>query len=583
MFCIKCGKQIADGSKFCPYCGAAINENANTGNRSAAQPVRNNAPKTGFAQQAYAKAPKQKKPADPKMKMILFIVLGVVVAALVAFILLKILIKPTIDLDQYTTVEYDGYDSIGEASVNFDFDAFEEDYETVLSRRLNEKKVPEEYKLDLSASASASDYLYSSFITYSIDKSENLSNGDNVVVKWKCNDQEVLNEFGVKLKYSDIKSQASGLEKAEKFDPFEDFSITYEGMAPNATAQFMQTEQLSQYGLSIVIDKADGLSNGDKITATLTDATGSKDDVVNTCIKEFQKIPSATTKEYTVSGLSSLVTKLSDIPDKTLKEMQAQAVDEYKSYVVNYYSDSASLDAITYLGTYLLTAKNMQQYGAKNELYLVYKITTGISQEKTWVYDAFSGSFDSYWYIEYSDLVLASDNNIDYDVTKYNTPSPSVDIELGDGKWRGYVRGYQSLNALRTAVVTGNASDYSCEEKIDENAAKTSASSGNTSQSGEDADADSGDAVTEIFPDSSTKLLTESDVEDLDKEDLRFAINEPYARHGYIFKDQGLQDHFDQFDWYDGTESDDKIVYKEFNDIEKKNIELMQKKRDELK
>ena len=40
MFCIKCGKQIADGSKFCPYCGAAINENANTGNRSAAQPVR---------------------------------------------------------------------------------------------------------------------------------------------------------------------------------------------------------------------------------------------------------------------------------------------------------------------------------------------------------------------------------------------------------------------------------------------------------------------------------------------------------------------------------------------------------------
>ena len=222
-------------------------------------------------------------------------------------------------------------------------------------------------------------------------------------------------------------------------------------------------------------------------------------------------------------------------------------------------------------------------YDGLNKLYLVYKITTKINQEGGWFTEAYQGSADSYWYVEYSDLILASDKNIDYDVTNYNTPS-SNQITAGDGAWNGYFPGYPTLNALKTDVVTGNAENYKCEENVNADAAKSSVASESTeSQSVEEDSANGDSTIAEVFPDSSDKLLSDSDIENLSKDDLRFAINEPYARHGYIFKDQDLQDHFDQFDWYDGTESDDKIVYKEFNDIEKKNIELMQKKRDELK
>ena len=52
------------------------------------------------------------------------------------------------------------------------------------------------------------------------------------------------------------------------------------------------------------------------------------------------------------------------------------------------------------------------------------------------------------------------------------------------------------------------------------------------------------------YPQSSTRELTEKDVENLKADELRIMRNEIYARHGYGFKMADMRDHFDKLDWY---------------------------------
>jgi len=66
---------------------------------------------------------------------------------------------------------------------------------------------------------------------------------------------------------------------------------------------------------------------------------------------------------------------------------------------------------------------------------------------------------------------------------------------------------------------------------------------------------DSHDSINDdyIFPFSSTRALTEEDLEGLTKEQLRLARNEIYARHGRQYKDEVLKTYFESKEWYQNT------------------------------
>ena len=83
-----------------------------------------------------------------------------------------------------------------------------------------------------------------------------------------------------------------------------------------------------------------------------------------------------------------------------------------------------------------------------------------------------------------------------------------------------------------------------------------------------------------IFPNSSEEIISESDIDALSDEELRYAINELYARHGYIFKDNELLSYYSQFDWYEEKVKPGDFSTSLFNDVERKNVETMQKERD---
>ena len=75
---------------------------------------------------------------------------------------------------------------------------------------------------------------------------------------------------------------------------------------------------------------------------------------------------------------------------------------------------------------------------------------------------------------------------------------------------------------------------------------------------------------------SSDVLLTLSDIQGLSKQQLRYARNEIYARHGRKFQSQDLRNYFNSKSWYQGV-----IEPSNFNDktmltnIEIKNIQFL--------
>ncbi len=87
-----------------------------------------------------------------------------------------------------------------------------------------------------------------------------------------------------------------------------------------------------------------------------------------------------------------------------------------------------------------------------------------------------------------------------------------------------------------------------------------------------------------IFPDSDTELIDKKDAETLSDEELRFAINEIYARHGRKFSSKELQEYFESKSWYEGKYTAYEFEKKNLlSKTEKKNVDILGKVRDSRK
>lgn len=74
-----------------------------------------------------------------------------------------------------------------------------------------------------------------------------------------------------------------------------------------------------------------------------------------------------------------------------------------------------------------------------------------------------------------------------------------------------------------------------------------------------------------IIYDSDRRYLTSADLGRLNQEQLRLARNEIYARKGRRFKDQNLQAYFNSKPWYHGTIAPESFTENMFNDYERAN------------
>lgn len=88
-----------------------------------------------------------------------------------------------------------------------------------------------------------------------------------------------------------------------------------------------------------------------------------------------------------------------------------------------------------------------------------------------------------------------------------------------------------------------------------------------------------------LFPNSDTELIPEDVIKNLTDEELRYAINEIWARHGYIFENKDLLEYYSQFDWYQKLVSKKEwykngIYHYITGDIEKTNHDNLVKERE---
>ena len=78
-----------------------------------------------------------------------------------------------------------------------------------------------------------------------------------------------------------------------------------------------------------------------------------------------------------------------------------------------------------------------------------------------------------------------------------------------------------------------------------------------------------------IIPYSSDRLLTIQDIESLSEQELIFARNEIYARHGRKFKDDTIREYFLSKDWYEGVIEADDFSEDMLSEVEKQNAYMM--------
>ena len=89
-----------------------------------------------------------------------------------------------------------------------------------------------------------------------------------------------------------------------------------------------------------------------------------------------------------------------------------------------------------------------------------------------------------------------------------------------------------------------------------------------------------------LYVESASRLLTTADVSNFqtrypnsmfpgERSITQMIINEMYARHGYIFKDQALTDYFAQKSWYTPRTADMEEIYPVMNAVEQANVTLL--------
>ncbi|MBP5324568.1 MAG: zinc-ribbon domain-containing protein, partial [Pseudobutyrivibrio sp.] len=362
MFCENCGTKLEDGTLFCTNCGAkqevpevapeftpeapaaseAVTEVAQEVTSEAApqpavapQPVV--APQPTVAPQPQVVAPK-KPSIFKRIPTWGYIVGSIVLIALIVggVILFKFVNEKrhTVNVADYLTVEFDGYDTVGTATVELDEEFWDVVYEKA-SFKDKSRYEKEDYFTSYFTEAEYMESEIGPWFSYEIDKSSKLKNGDEVKVEYKVKAEKIKKKYGVIIKAETQKFTVEGLEECDTFDPFEDIEIKYSGVSEYGEAEYEIVNDRDVYDdISFSFDNDYYLEEGDEITLTFGPYYD-EDELLEYCAENYGCIPTATEKTYTVEGLGSYVTDANDLNDSNLSDM----IEKAKKYVETIVTD----------------------------------------------------------------------------------------------------------------------------------------------------------------------------------------------------------------------------------------------------
>ena len=581
LFCPNCGTILEEGVNFCPQCGTkreditkamvvspAPQQSAVTPQQpeqnqfiqqSTEQPAVQQSESNSMGpaqnpQQVINNTNTEKKPLP---KWIYGVIGGA--AALIVILVVALSAKKTIDLNDYLTVTFDGYDTIGTARAELDGDAL---LQELLAKGKGLKNLNDIQLWNMMDQVDADPVL---------SNTSDLSNGDQVDLTWDVTDEAFEKLFKVKVKHHDETYTVSGLTELGTFDPFEGVEVTYAGIEPYGEVVLTNSPQMRS-GLRYSFDKDTDLSNGDTVTLSVDAYNG---DIKRYCAESFGEIPSSTSKTYTVEGLQGYVTSGEEIPEEIMAAMIKQGEDTYAAETADKWGteDGSVLDSFTCVGYYFFNGKNRVAWGDQNFIELVFKSQIHNFAENSQG-ESYDSTTDGYWYISYGNLLKNPDGSVEVDLSHHVEPYKSFMVESGilvhfmSMNWT--YPGYESLEELKNDVVIPNMADYNIEEMIDESVSPVSVAEPTAMTEAGNKMSGAGD---QLLPDSETTIIEDADLEGMTAQELTYARNEIYARHGYVFDSDELNEYFGGKSWYKVNSSyDGKLT-----DIEQKNADTIRK------
>lgn len=364
------------------------------------------------------------------------------------------------NLNDYVSVEFDGYDGYGEAKVIFDTNQFEEDFGQMKFKGKDADDYREFYD-------SAAECIAKEFIDVETKRDEGLSNGDKVSLEWDCDEEAIKELTGYSVKYESTEVEVEGLEDVPEFDAFEDLKIEFSGVDPNGKAVIV-TDSLSGGAkeLEFELSKDKGLSNGDVVTVKIANETSRKKEKY--FIELCGALPKEMEKQYTVEGLDTYVTDLKQISSNTLFDMDMQARVLMERHVLDTWTAEEQLESMTLLGNYFLTEKGEGNL-VKNALFFVYKMKV--------VNTEFPDGYEYYYYTYYPNVAVKSNGAVAFNeesgVMPYGELTSWGDVTGEAFKTEQFwYLGYQDLESLYDTWVTGSASEYDCVSTVEDDSVK---------------------------------------------------------------------------------------------------------------
>lgn len=545
MFCGKCGTENPDDVKFCSACGKPLGRIESKSENEIA---------TKTEPRTYRSRRRSNNVAswlNGFFVRFMKIAAGCIALLLVFVIGKKVVAESrnTLILDKYVVLSSYGYNGYGTGSAKIDWDAVERDH----GSRMRLKDTYDTTYSFLSYGSTPMEVL-KNLTEVRLEKSENLSNGEEVAYTWSFKD-DISKYIDYKIKYKNDVGIVYDLPELGSFDAFEDLSVEFSGISPCGTVNLNYLgSKVSSYDFSC--DKTNNLSNGDVIKVYFD----------SNRVKEYAEslgmVPETLEKEYTVSGLDKYVTSLAEIDEESLAAMQKQACDEYNSEVGKAWGNGEKLESLSYIGDYLLISKDKENETG-NCLYLVYKAQ--VHNTATLYGELFDKVHDVFWYIEYRNVLVDTEGKLVFEVMNYSTPENYFYVETGYSSVRWYYYGYPSLDDLYKNCVMAYVDNYNHEDNVVMNGKTTEGT------------------YTEAVVAENGYILENSDTQELTKEDLtglsayecKLARNEIYARHGRRFDDEELQAYFDSQTWYSGVIDPADFDESQLSEIEIKNRDLI--------
>ncbi len=468
MICPNCKETINDGSKFCEHCGA------NLADYTPAEEIKNEAPaaeeKTNenSAEKATAEETKQENtfaqgtgaagtaqttgaaPATEKKplnKNLIIIIAAAVVVIAIVLVALS-MHKNTIDLQDYTTVEFSGYEGYGTAYVDFDYDKFIEDVADEANIKTDLDDVSDLSEL----SDLLSDTKYTSLmemyyaLSYEADVTSGLKNGDTVTVTFSF-DNDAAGELGLKFKGDDMEVEVSGLSEIKEVNPFDDITVEFSGTSPDASATVVNNssdEVIANY-IYFSLDKYYDIAKGDTVTVTVD----SYDEEY--FVEQYGYKLTETSKEFVCEDVDYYITDTADIDEDVLDQMKGQTEDVIEAYFANE-SDYLKSSDLTYVGYYFLTVKDTTSWNYQNIIYVIYSTTVKSLEDSD---DKFEKT-TVYMPVKFTEIVKYSDGTSYVDLTSTSIEG-STDLEYS---WWSTVKGYESISSMENELVSAQKGDY---------------------------------------------------------------------------------------------------------------------------